>query len=226
MAGGEGQRLRPLTQSTPKPLLRIGDKTIIEHNIERLMKYGVNKIHVSVRYLKEQIVEYLGNGERWGISVEYIIEDSPLGTIGALGQKEGFTSEYVLVMNSDLLTNIDFADFYTFFQNSEADFLIACIPFKVSVPYAVIEVDSDHNILSLQEKPMMTYFSNAGIYLFRREIADLIPRGQKLDATDLIENIISKGMKVKSYPLSNYWLDIGRMEDFKKAQEDIKHIIF
>jgi dTDP-glucose pyrophosphorylase len=224
MAGGKGQRLMPLTANTPKPLLKIGDKPIIEYNIDRLIKVGVKGITLSVNYLSDQIIHYFGNGEDKGITIDYIIEDKPLGTIGSILLKQSFQHEDVLVMNSDLLTNIDFADFYKTFKETDADIAVAAVSYKVKVPYGVLETNNENIVVSLKEKPSYTYFSNAGIYLIKKEILSMIPRNSFFDITDLMERVIDMKYKLVTYPLNCYWLDIGKHEDFKKAQEDIKHI--
>jgi dTDP-glucose pyrophosphorylase len=224
MAGGEGKRLRPMTETTPKPLLKIGNKPIIEHNIDRLMSFGISNIHISVRYLGQQVVDYFGNGNIKDANIQYTWEEEPLGTLGALRLLPPNGKDAILVMNSDLLTNIDFEDFYRSFIEQEADFAIATIPYRVKVPYAVLQT-SNNQVLALKEKPTYTYYSNAGIYLLKRELMEIIPEG-KYDATDMVEELIKAGKRVISYPILGYWLDIGKPEDFVKAQEDIKHLQF
>lgn len=223
MAGGRGERLKPLTNTKPKPLLKVGDKPIIEHNIDRLIYYGIDNITISIKYLGEQVIEAFGDGQNKGAKINYITEDTPLGTLGAVSLIENFRHEYVLVMNSDLLTNIDFEDFYQTCLNTNADIAIATVPYTVNVPYAVLEVENSR-IRNFKEKPSYTYYSNAGIYLIKREVLNLIPKGAFYNATDLMELLIQKNQNVISYPILGYWLDIGKHEDFIKAQEDIKHI--
>lgn len=225
MAGGKGQRLRPLTLETPKPLLKVGDTPIIERNVNRLSLYGIDDIFISVNYLGEQLEKHFGSGEEKGIRVDYIWEDEPLGTIGAISQIENFNNDYILVMNSDLLTNIDFENFFVDFLNTEADFSVLSLPYKVDVPYAVLETE-DGRIKSLKEKPSYTYYSNGGIYLMKREVLDLIPKDSHYNATDLIEALIEQGKNVRSFPMVGYWLDIGNHDDFKKAQNDVDQIRF
>lgn len=225
MAGGRGVRLSPLTDTIPKPLLKVGDRPIIEHGVRWLSRHGIGNITISVNYLAEQIVDHFGDGSDMGVSVSYIREMEQLGTIGSLSLIEHVHHDTVLLMNSDLLTNIDLEEFFNEFVTKEADMSVACIPYNVNIPYAILEID-DESVLSLKEKPTLTYYSNAGIYLLKKEHIGLIPKGQFYNATDLIENLISKGRKVTYYPLLGYWLDIGKMDDFRKAQEDIKHIKF
>lgn len=225
MAGGKGERLRPLTDHTPKPLLKVGEKPILELNIDRLRKFGVDDIWISIKHLGEQIQDYFKDGSHKGIHIQYIEENEPLGTAGALALVDNFIHDYVLLMNSDLLTNIDLEDFFMFFEENEADFAVACIPYQVNIPYAVMETH-EQKVIGLKEKPTYTHYSNAGIYLMKKEIIKEIPKGDYFNATDLMDRLINNGNKVVAYPLMGYWLDIGKHEDYKKAQEDIKHIKF
>ncbi len=223
MAGGRGERLRPLTDTTPKPLLPVGDKPIIEHNVDRLISYGVRNLSITVKYLGEQLEAFFGDGSAKGARIGYTREDAPLGTMGALALVEGLEHDTVLVMNSDLLTDIDFEDFYDSFIASGAEMAVASVPYNVPVPYAVLEVD-DERILSFKEKPTYTYYSNGGIYLLKRSLIARIPVGGHYNATDLMEGLIAEGRKVSHYPLLGYWLDVGKHEDYRKAQEDIRHL--
>jgi dTDP-glucose pyrophosphorylase/CBS domain-containing protein len=226
MAGGKGERLMPLTKSTPKPLLPVGDKPIINRNLERLKSYGVSHFDISVCYLAEKIEGHFGNGNQLGVNIGYIREDEPMGTIGALRKVKDEGTDAVLVMNSDLLTNIDFEDFFRHFTASGADMAVATIPYHVDVPYAVLETDKHERIVSFSEKPRYTYYSNAGIYLLKWDAVKFIPASGRFDATDLMETLIKNGRSVSAYAIVGYWLDIGRMDDYNKAQEDVKHIQF
>ena len=224
MAGGRGERLRPLTDSLPKPMLIVGDKPIIEHNIDRLIDFGVTDFYISVRYLKNDIINYFGNGEKKGIKITYIQENDPLGTIGAISLIENIANEDILVMNSDLLTNIDFEDFYTTFKKYKSAMTIVSIPYVVAVPYAVLKTNNNF-VNNFEEKPNYTYYSNGGIYLMNKKSKNKIPKGEYFNATDLMELLINeKSDALTHYPLLGYWLDIGRYSDFIKAQEDIKHL--
>jgi dTDP-glucose pyrophosphorylase len=226
MAGGKGERLMPLTEKTPKPLLVVGNKPIIEHNIDRLRKFGVTNFNVTLGYLGDQIENYFNNGAEKEIAISYLREKTPLGTIGSLSMIDNLHNDSILIMNSDVLTNIDFKDFYDYFIENEADMCVASVPYFVNVPYAVFQFSDGKNVTSLTEKPSYTFYSNAGIYLMKRELIDFIPKNTKYDATDFMEAIIRAGKKLVSYPITNYWLDIGRMDDYQKAKEDIKHVIF
>lgn len=224
MAGGKGKRLMPLTATTPKPLLKVGDKPIIEYNIDRLIQCGVKHMNISINYLGEQLVDYFGDGSNKGAKISYAREVQPLGTIGSILLVEEFKFDDIIVMNSDILTNIDFADFYTTYKNSGADMAVAATSYQVDVPYAVLEVNEQNEVQSLKEKPRYTYYSNAGIYIIKKELLKLIPVNEFYDITDLMDVILASAKKLITYPITGYWLDIGKHEDFKKAQEDIKHI--
>ncbi|MBA3900564.1 MAG: NTP transferase domain-containing protein [Bacteroidetes bacterium] len=225
MAGGKGQRLKPLTDNTPKPLLMVGNKPIIEHNIDRLIEYGIDTIYITIKYLGEQLVDYFGTGESKGISINYVKETQPLGTIGAVSLINDFAHDTVLIMNSDLLTNIDFEEFYRNFLKEEADMSVATIPYNVAIPYAVVEKEGSR-ITSFKEKPIYTYYSNAGIYLVKKELLKHLPGGEKYNATDFIDLLIQNRYNVTHFPLMAYWLDIGKFDDYHKAQTDIKSIKF
>lgn len=224
MAGGEGKRLKPLTDNLPKPLLPIGGKPIIEHNIDRLVKYGIVNIRISINYLGHKLKEYFEDGDSKNIKIEYIQEDKPLGTVGAVTLVNDWRTEHVLIMNSDLLTDVDYADFYESFLESKADLTVASVPYLVNVPYAVLDTSEDNQVKGLLEKPNYTYYSNAGIYLLHKKLLRLIPQNSYFDMPDLIEYLIQNGHKVTSYPIRGYWLDIGKMNDYVKAQEDIRHL--
>jgi len=224
MAGGEGKRLRPLTETTPKPLLKVGEKPIIEYNIDRLQKVGIKNVNLSINYLGNQLVDYFGDGADRNLNIRYVRENKPLGTIGSILLVENFEHEDILVMNSDLLTNIDYADFFKTYKDSEADMAVAATSYQVDIPYGVLEVNELNIVKSLKEKPRYTYFSNAGIYIIKKDLLKMIPEDEFFDITDLINRIIEMNLKLITYPINGYWLDIGKHEDFKKAQEDIKHI--
>jgi dTDP-glucose pyrophosphorylase len=223
MAGGRGSRLQPMTDTTPKPLLKVGDKSIIKHNLDRLKRFGMDDFWISVRYLGEQIEEHLGNGADQNVTIDYVWEDKPLGTIGAVSKIKNFQHEYVLVTNSDILTTLDYEDFFLDFVSKNADMSVATIPYNVDVPYAVMETE-DNKVLSFKEKPTYTYYSNGGIYLIKREVLKRIPHNEFYNSTDLMMDLLNSNGKLISYPMRNYWLDIGKPQDFIKAQEDIKHL--
>ena len=226
MAGGKGERLKPYTDNVPKPMLKVGDKPILVRNIERLASFGISNFHISVRHMADQIIDGMKAYHIENTEMNFVKEDKPLGTIGSVKLVKDLMNENILLMNSDLLTNIDFGDFYKRFLESQADMQVATIPYKIDVPYAVMDINDRDEVLSFDEKPRYTYYSNAGIYLFKKSLVDLIPAGQSFDATHFMEAVIANKKKLVSYPILGYWLDIGRVEDYYKAQEDVKHIYF
>jgi len=223
MAGGIGKRLGTLTEDTPKPLLKIGDKPIIEYTIDHLIKYGVENIHVSINYKGEQIEAFLGDGSDKSVNISYIREDQPLGTMGAVSLVSEYKNDYLLVINADLLSDIDFEGLFLDCIKKDADMAVASVSHEQKIPYATLEIDGDE-VKSFREKPTYTYFLNAGIYLFKKEIAALIPHNEVFNATDLMEKVVAEKRKLICYPILGYWLDIGKPEDFEKAQQDIKHL--
>jgi NDP-sugar pyrophosphorylase family protein len=223
MAGGRGERLRPLTDQTPKPMLPLGNKPILEHNIDRLISFGIETITISVRYLSDQIISYFGDGSDKGIRINYIEEDQPLGTIGCVSQMGKIDQEALLVLNSDVFTNIDLEDFFLAFEKSNADMAVASIPYSVDIPYAIMELN-ENQITSFKEKPKHTYYANAGIYLIKKESITLIPKDSFFNATDLMDSIIANHGKLIHSPITGYWIDIGKHDDYTKAKEIIKHL--
>ena len=222
MAGGRGERLRPLTEKTPKPLIKIGDKCIIDYNIDRLITYGLNHISVTVNYLREQLEEHF-DMPRDGVKINTVREPKYLGTIGSIRFVEKFYSDTILLMNSDLFTNIDYEDFYLHFKQNNADMSVAAIPYVVKVPYGVFNLEG-REIKGVTEKPTISYYANAGIYLIKKERLDLIPENEYFNATDFMELLIKKEYKVIRYPISGYWIDIGQHDELERAREIAKHI--
>ena len=222
MAGGKGERLRPLTEKTPKPLLPVGDKAIIDHNVDRLINYGVEHISVTVNYLKEQIeVHY--QEPRNGVQIQTVREPKFLGTIGSIKFVPHFYNDTILLMNSDVFTNIDYEDFYLHFQLHDAEMSVAAIPYNVSIPYGILDLEG-RNIHGLIEKPKYTYYANAGIYLIKRRALNEIPDDTFFNATDLVEKLIAEGKKVIRYPLNGTWIDIGNPQEYQKAQDLVNHL--
>lgn len=221
MAGGRGERLRPLTDSCPKPLLKVGGRPIIDYNVEALMRAGVENIFVTVNYMREMIQEHFSSPLVIGgkpVSVKCVAEPCRLGTMGSLSLVEGLREENLLVMNSDLLTDIDFAAMYARHISSGAALTMAVIPYSVNVPFAVVEHESDR-VTALAEKPTYNYLANAGIYMMRRDVAERIPKGEYLDAPDLIDSLIAGGQKVAWFRIDGIWVDIGSPADFQRADD-------
>lgn len=222
MAGGKGERLRPLTEKTPKPLLKVGEKCIIDHNIDRLINYGVKHISVTVNYLKEQLEEHFSE-PRDEVKVNTVREPKFLGTIGSIRFVPEFFNDTVLVMNSDLFTNINYEDFFLHFKEHNAEMSVAAVPYTVSVPYGIFDLEG-RDIQGLIEKPTYNYYANAGIYLIKRSALDEIPDDTFFNATDLIEKLIAEGKKVIRFPLNGTWIDIGNPQEYQKANELVKHM--
>lgn len=217
MAGGKGERLRPLTLTIPKPLLKVGDKAIIDTNVDRLIWYGVKHIAVTVNYLKDQLIDHFSL-PRNGVEVKCYSECDYMGTMGAVKMVDQFHNDTILVMNSDLYTNIDYEDMYLCFCHSGADMLVAAVPYVVSIPFGICDLDDDE-IKGIVEKPTYNYYANAGIYMMKRDVLNLIPQGRFYNATDLISDLILAKKKVIRYPLNGTWIDIGTKEDYHKAQD-------
>jgi dTDP-glucose pyrophosphorylase len=225
MAGGRGERLKPLTDNTPKPLLQIGGKAIMEYNLDRLALYGIDDFWITLNYLGEHIENYFGDGNKKSIKIKYVWEKKSLGTIGGVSLIDNFQHDNVLITNSDLLTNINYEQFFLEFISKKADLAVLSIPYQVNIPYAVLQTDNG-DIKSLNEKPNYTYYSNGGVYLLKKEVLKYIPKNKFFNATDLVEELIKQQLKVISIPFSGYWLDIGKHKDFEKAQFDLKNIMF
>lgn len=222
MAGGKGERLRPLTEKTPKPLIKVGEKCIIDYNIDSLISYGIKNIFVTVNYLGEQLEEHFKE-KRDGIKINTVKEPKYLGTIGSIKFVESFYNDTILVMNSDLFTNIDYEDFYLHFKEHDADMSVAAVPYIVKVPYGVFNLEG-RNIKGVTEKPTISYYANAGIYLIKKELLKLIPENKFYNATDFMSSLINNNYKVIRYPISGYWIDIGQHDELERAKEIAKHI--
>lgn len=222
MAGGKGERLRPLTEKTPKPLLPVGNKAIIDHNIDRLISNGVKHINVTVNYLGEQLEEHFRE-PKGEIQVLTVREPKYLGTIGSIRFVKEFYNDTILVMNSDLFTNINYEDFYLHFKEHDAEMSVAAVPYTVSVPYGIFDLEG-RDIHGLIEKPTYNYYANAGIYLIKRSALEEIPEDIFFNATDLIEKLIAENKKVIRFPLNGTWIDIGNPQEYQKASELVKHM--
>ena len=223
MAGGRGERLRPLTDKIPKPMLTLGNKPIIEHNIDRLISFGIEKIYISVKYLAQQIIDYFGDGSDKGISIEYVWEDKPLGTAGALSLVGKFESDHILLMNSDLFTDADFEELYLNTVEQKAVMGIATVPYTTKIPYGIVTT-CENQITGLKEKPVYTSYANAGIYIIDTCVLNKIPKNTFFNITDLMEQLIADDLTVVHTPIVGYWIDIGQHQDYLNAQEIIKHL--
>ncbi len=218
MAGGYGVRLKPLTGATPKPLLPVGDKPLMEHIIGQLRDSGVRRVSITTHFRPEKIRDHFGDGSDFGIDVQYTHEDKPLGTAGALSMLRG-AGEPLLVVNGDILTQVDFRAMLDFHRDQESRLTVGVRKYEVAVPFGVIEADGTR-VTRLVEKPSLPFFINAGVYLVEPGVVDAIPPDRKVDMTDIIEDLIRQGQTVTSFPIHEYWMDIGRVEDYLRASED------
>lgn len=221
MAGGKGERLRPMTLTTPKPLLQIEGKAIIDYNVEALAAVGIDNITVTTRYLAEQLFDHFATPVA-GVQVKCVLEDQPLGTIGSAALADIPAEGNTIVMNSDLLTTINFEELYLKHRDSGAEATIAVIPYQVSVPYAILTLDNDR-VTGIAEKPAYSYYANAGIYIFNNSLLRALPLDRRTDATDLLEQIITRGGHVAYYPIKGTWIDVGSPVDFRQAGELMRH---
>lgn len=220
MAGGEGNRLRPLTGDLPKPMMPVANRPLMEIIIQQLRDAGIKRVHVTTHYQAEKITEHFGDGRDFGIELAYVTEDRPLGTAGALGLMDRL-QETLLVINGDILTQVDFRTMLKFHREHHADLTVAVRQYDLRVPYGVVECEGV-SVRRLAEKPSLNFFVNAGIYLLEPSVHRYIPNGERFDMTDLIQRLLDAGRPVVSFPIWEYWLDIGKPADYKQAQEDIK----
>ncbi|WP_312470775.1 nucleotidyltransferase family protein [Neobacillus sp.] len=224
MAGGLGTRLRPLTNYVPKPMLKVGDKPILETIIDSFKSFGFTNFILSINYMKEMIKEYFQDGTHLGVNISYIEETKKLGTAGALSLLAEKPIQPFFVMNGDLLTKINFEKLIEF-HNKTNSFATMCVrEYEYQVPYGVIETE-EHRLLSINEKPVYKSFVNAGIYVLSPEILKFVPKDEFYDMPDLFKKLMNEKQEVSAYPLSEYWLDIGRLDDYEQANTDINHNI-
>ncbi|CAM3833315.1 nucleotidyltransferase family protein [Pseudoalteromonas maricaloris] len=223
MAGGFGTRLRPLTDNCPKPMLKVGGKPILEILINTFKNYGFYKFYISTHYLPAVIENYFGDGSDFDIEVTYVHEQEPLGTGGALSllPKDTLPKEPLVMINGDILTSVDFGKVLDFHMKQQSDATMCVRDYEIKVPFGVIEGEG-HEITSIVEKPTYRYFVNAGIYIISHNIIKSLSNNDYLDMPTLFEQKQLSGFKTLKFPIHEYWLDVGRHDDFKKAQEDIK----
>ncbi|MDH5326606.1 MAG: nucleotidyltransferase family protein [Gammaproteobacteria bacterium] len=219
MAGGLGTRLRPLTQSKPKPLLTVGDRPIIETIIENFAQQGFYQFTLCINYQGEKIKAYCGDGNKWGVQIDYVEESKRLGTAGALALLSERPDLPFFVMNGDLLTKVDFVRFLDFHKKQDNHASMCVREYRYQIPYGVVDLDQ-HKIVQLREKPVFYHNVNAGIYLLNPEVLQLIPRNTYFDMPQLFDHLISESYQAGSFPLREYWMDVGRMEDFHQAHSD------
>lgn len=225
MAGGFGTRLRPLTHDCPKPLLKVGDKPILELILESFIAAGFHRFFVSTHYLPEMIQSYFGDGKAWGVSIRYVHESEPLGTGGALGLlPHEEIDRPMFMMNGDLLTTLNFRNLLAFHEEHSGLATVCVREYEHQVPFGVIQSDG-HRIVSMEEKPVLRSFINAGIYLLSPKLVRSIAPGTRVDMPTLLSQAISQGNEVNMFPVHEYWLDIGRLSDFERANNEFAGII-
>jgi dTDP-glucose pyrophosphorylase len=217
MAGGQGHRLRPLTDTIPKPLLKIGNTPLLETTLTHLSLGGFKKFFLAVNYKAEMIMDHFGDGSKWGVKIEYLREEKELGTVGALGLLPSAPEHPVLVMNGDVLTKVNCAQMLEFHQEHGAAATMGVREYDIQIPYGVVKIDNEA-ILELAEKPVQRFFVNAGIYIINPEKLALIPKNEYFDMPTLFSHLMEKGSKTAAFPIREYWMDIGQPEDFERAQ--------
>jgi dTDP-glucose pyrophosphorylase len=220
MAGGFGRRLRPLTDETPKAMLPVGDRPLLEQIVGRLREAGIRRVNVATHYRADVIQEHFGDGRDFGVEIRYVNEGEPLGTAGALGLLAA-SDEPILVVNGDILTQVDFRAMLDFHRTHRAEMTVAVRPYELRVPYGVVQTDGVA-ITGVAEKPTERYLINAGMYLLNPDVCDLIPANTRYDMTQLIERLVAERRRVVSFPIREYWLDIGQSEDYEKAVADMR----
>ncbi len=221
MAGGYGTRLLPLTEDLPKPMLPVGDRPLMEHIIEQLQQTGIQRVNVATHYMSDKIKNHFGDGQDFGVNIDYVDEDKPLGTAGALGLMQK-PDEPLLVINGDILTRVDFRAMLKYHHKHKADLTVGVRQYAFDVPYGVLECDGPF-VRMLKEKPKYNFLVNAGIYLLEPSVHPYIPNDQRFDMTDLIEKLLEDNCTVVSFPIVEYWLDIGQPVDYQQAQEDAEN---
>jgi dTDP-glucose pyrophosphorylase/CBS domain-containing protein len=220
MAGGYGKRLLPLTESTPKPMLPVGDQPLMELMIGQLREAGIRRVNVTTHFEPEKIRDHFGDGARFGVEMNYVLEERPLGTAGALRLIEQ-GGEPILIINGDILTKVDVRAMLHFHNDHKADLTVGVREYDFQVPYGVVETQ-DTKVVRVNEKPVYRFFVNAGIYLLQPALQEFIPSAECFNMTDLIEQLVAAGRSVVSFPIMEYWLDIGRLADYERAQQDVK----
>jgi dTDP-glucose pyrophosphorylase/CBS domain-containing protein len=221
MAGGYGTRLGELTRETPKPMLPVGDRPLLERIIEQLRDAGISHVNLTTHYRADEIARHFGTGESLGVQIEYVPEEEPLGTAGALGLIE--SESPILVMNGDILTRVDFKAMHRFHDEHGADMTMAVRPYEARIPYGMVELDGSR-IASIAEKPLARGFVNAGIYLLNPDVCRLVSPGEALDMPQLIERLLEDRRTIVGFPLREYWLDIGRVADYEQALADVERL--
>ncbi|MCG3663355.1 nucleotidyltransferase family protein [Aliarcobacter butzleri] len=223
MVGGLGTRLRPLTENTPKPMLKVGNKPILQTIVEKFAEYGYTDIVMCVNYKSHIIEDYFGDGKEFGVNIKYVFEEKRMGTAGALSLLKEKPTEPFFVMNGDLLTNINFEHLHNYHVATNSIGTMCVREYDFQVPYGVVNI-KDSKIVSIEEKPTHKFFVSAGIYMLSEKVLDYIPQNEFYDMPTLFEKLITLNENTVSFPLREYWLDIGRIEEYKKANEEYDEV--
>jgi dTDP-glucose pyrophosphorylase len=223
MAGGLGSRLKPLTDELPKPLIKVGDRPILETVLTGFVKAGFENFFISVNYKADMIRAHFGDGSAWGVRIEYLHEKERLGTAGALSLMPARPTRPFFVMNGDLLTTVDFEKMLRYHDEHSAYLTICVRDHNVTVPFGVVEFDG-HRLVSIVEKPTKKYFVNAGVYLLDPGVLDFVAAGEPVDMPVLIEQLVAAGRTVVVFPLREYWIDVGRLDDLQRASEEFQRV--
>ncbi len=219
MAGGIGSRLRPLTEQTPKPLLEVGGRPLLETILKSFVKHGFRRFYISVNYMSGLFRDHFGDGEPWGVEIRYLDEDKPLGTAGPLGLIGEVPSQPLLVMNGDLLTKVNFAQFLNYHRESGADATMGVREYDFQVPFGVVQLDG-HQIKDIEEKPVHRFFINAGMYVIDASVLGMVEKNVYLDMPDLFRRLRTEGKETTAFPVREYWMDIGRIDDLDQAKKE------
>lgn len=220
MAGGLGSRLMPLTNDRPKPLIKVGDKPVLENILENFTQYGFKNFYFAVNYKGEMIEDHFGDGSRWGVHIEYVREEQRLGTAGALALLEDRPHKTFIVMNGDILTKVNYRHLLDYHREQGCSATMCIREYDLQVPYGVIKIE-DNKLETIEEKPVHRFFVNAGIYVMEPEVLDVIERDDALDMPALFTRMKTKGLTTAVFPIREYWIDIGRIDDLERAQGDL-----
>jgi dTDP-glucose pyrophosphorylase len=223
MAGGEGNRLRPITEDIPKPMIKIGKMPLLEYQIKSLAQLGIKRVYIAINYLGEFIEDYFGDGTDFGIEIKYLREDSKLGTAGPLSLLPEIPEKPILVLNGDIYTTSNFQSLYNFHEDSGSVITVGAVDYKVEIPYGIVEVNGEE-VQGILEKPTQSYLCNAGIYVISPDVIKSVEKNALTNMTDLVQAFISRGIKVKVFPIYEYWSDIGTPKDLENLRNKLLQI--
>ncbi|MEN6326692.1 MAG: nucleotidyltransferase family protein [Syntrophomonas sp.] len=223
MAGGLGKRLDPLTKSCPKPLLRVGNKPVLETTLENFVEQGFRQFYISINYKAAMIKEYFGDGSRWGIKIDYLFEKEQLGTAGALGLLPFKPNHSIILMNGDILTKISFGQVLDFHRKNQSDATICIKEQQNQIPYGVVTV-AQNKLKEIEEKPIQRFFINAGLYVLNPDVLKYITPGSRFDIPDLFKILLKNGKAITAFPIREYWIDIGRFDDYERANNEFAEV--